>query len=375
MKVAIACGGTGGHIFPGIAVGEELRARGHEVTLWLGARAVEDLSTAAWDGPVERIVAAGFPSGLSFRTIGVVLRLLKAVGACRQRMRAARPDVVLAMGSYASVGPGLAARMLGIPLVLHESNAVPGKAVLFLSRYASAVALGFERAESYFTGRRRVVTGFPFRKRLAGVTPLDGIDPERFTIVVMGGSQGAHALNVTVPDALCEAAREGIALQVIHLSGPADEADVRARYESGGVPAQVYGFLKDMGAAYAAADLAICRAGAATCAELTLCRVPALLVPLPWAAHDHQNENARAMAVAGGADVMGQDDLSVDALLAYIDRCVQDPSYLAQKRVALGQAEGGDAVERVCDLIEETGEQPNSRTSEQPNYERGRPSP
>ncbi|MBL7077267.1 MAG: undecaprenyldiphospho-muramoylpentapeptide beta-N-acetylglucosaminyltransferase [Kiritimatiellae bacterium] len=353
MKIAIACGGTGGHIFPGIAAGEGLRARGHEVTLWLGARNVEDLSTATWDGPVERVKASGFPSGLSLRTLTVGLRLLLTVAECRRRMRRARPDVVLAMGGYASVGPGLAARMLGIPLVLHESNAVPGKAVLFLAKYAQVVALGFERAEPYFTGRRRVVTGFPLRSDLQGSPPLTGMDPQRFTVLVMGGSQGAHALNVTVPDALCEAIRQGITLQVIHLSGAADEADVRARYEAAGVPARVFGFLKDMGAAYAAADLAICRAGAATCAELTLCRVPSLLVPLPWAAHDHQRENARALAVAGGADIMEQDELSIDALLPYLERCMQETGYLEQKRNALAQTSTDNAVQMLCELIEE----------------------
>ncbi len=364
MRVAIACGGTGGHIFPGIAAGEGLRARGHEVVLWLGARSVEDLSTASWDGPVERIEASGFPSGLSLRTIAVGLRLLATVVECRRRMRRVRPDVVLAMGGYASVGPGLAARMLGIPLVLHESNAVPGKAVLFLARYAQVVALGFERSEPYFTGRRRIVTGFPLRADLQGSAPLAGGNPPCFTVLVMGGSQGAHALNETVPDALCEAVRNGITLEVIHLSGPKDEENVRARYESAGVSAQVFGFLKDMGAAYAAADLAICRAGAATCAELTLCRLPSLLVPLPWAAHDHQRENARAMSVAGGADVMEQDELSSESLLSYLERCVREPGFLGRKRDALAEAGVDDAVKLLCELVEEVGE---VRTAEQPN--------
>jgi UDP-N-acetylglucosamine--N-acetylmuramyl-(pentapeptide) pyrophosphoryl-undecaprenol N-acetylglucosamine transferase len=326
------------------------------VTLWLGGRGVEDRSAATWEGPVERVKASGFPSGLSLRTITVALRLAVTVVECRCRMRRARPDAVLAMGGYASVGPGLAARMLGIPLVLHESNAIPGKAVLFLGRYAQVVALGFERAEAYFTGRRRVVTGFPLRTDLRDVAPLDGLDPHRFTVLVMGGSQGAHALNVTVPDALCAAVRQGQALQVIHLSGAADEAEVRAKYDAAGVPARVFGFLKEMGAAYAAADLAICRAGAATCAELTCCRLPSLLVPLPWAAHDHQRENARAMSVAGGADVMEQDELSADSLVPYLERCVQEPGFLEQKRTALGEASGDDAVELLCELVEEVVE-------------------
>lgn len=355
MKIAIACGGTGGHIFPGIAAGEGLRRRGHDVTLWLGGRRVEDLSTAAWDGPVERVRAEGFPSDLSWRTIVAAWRLVASVNACRRRMRAARPDVVLAMGSYASAGPGLAAQMLNIPLILHEANAVPGKAVLFLARYAGAVALGFARAEAFFTGHRRVVTGFPLRDGLDGAAPLEGMAANRFTVLVMGGSQGAHALNAMVPDALCRAVRQGGELQVVHLSGAADEERVRDRYREDGVTAQVYGFLRDMGRAYATADLAICRAGAATCAELTRCGVPALLVPLPGAAHDHQRENARAMTVAGGADMMAQDELSCEALILYLERCMNEPGYLASKREMLAQAEAGNAVALLCDLIEEVG--------------------
>ncbi|MDP6810644.1 MAG: UDP-N-acetylglucosamine--N-acetylmuramyl-(pentapeptide) pyrophosphoryl-undecaprenol N-acetylglucosamine transferase [Kiritimatiellia bacterium] len=363
MNVAIACGGTGGHIFPGIAVGEGLRARGHSVTLWLGARNVEDLSTSAWDGPVVRIRAAGFPSGLSLRTIGVLFRLAGSIWTCWRHMRRERPDAVLAMGSYASVGPGVAAHLLRIPLVLHESNAIPGKAVLVLAKYAAAIGLGFERAEPYFSGRRREVVGFPLRDNLQGAPPLDGLENDRFTILVMGGSQGAHALNVTVPDVLCAAVRRGLPLQVIHLSGAADEASVRSRYEEGGVPARTYGFLDEMGRAYAAADLAICRAGAASCAELALCALPSMLVPLPSSARDHQRENARAMVVAGGADLIEQDELSVNSLLLYIERCIAEPDYLEQKRAALARMQPGDAVTMMCELVEEAGE---VGTAEQP---------
>ena len=370
MNVAIACGGTGGHIFPGVAVGEALRARGHEVTLWLGGRNVEALSTSAWDGPVVHIKAAGFPAGLSLRAIAVGCRLLMSIVACWRQMRRARPDVVVAMGSYASVGPGLAARWLRIPLVLHESNAVPGKAVLLLARYAAVTGLGFEAAQPYFAGYRTAVTGFPLRGELSGAAPLPGLDSAVFTLLVMGGSQGAHAINMTASEALCEAARGGVALQVIHLSGVADEADVRSRYEAAGVKAQVYGFLADMGAAYAAADLAICRAGAASCAELTLCRLPAVLIPLPTAAHDHQRANAVGMLMAGGADMMEQADLTVLALRQYVEEACLHPARLVQKRAALEKMGGGDAAGMMCELIEEAGEQPNNRTIEQPNYER-----
>ncbi|NQU40286.1 MAG: UDP-N-acetylglucosamine--N-acetylmuramyl-(pentapeptide) pyrophosphoryl-undecaprenol N-acetylglucosamine transferase [Lentisphaerae bacterium] len=353
MNVVIACGGTGGHIFPGVAVGRALRARGHEVTLWLGGRQVESLSTATWDGAVVRIRAAGFPSGLSFRSIGVACRLVLSILSCWRRMRRERPDVVVAMGGYASVGPGIAAHWLRIPLVLHESNAVPGRAVLLLSRYAAVTALGFAAAADYFYGRRTAVTGFPLRRNLAGSAPLAGLDPKLFTLLVMGGSQGAHALNVMVSEAICSQAQQEPGLQVVHLSGAVDQAEIQARYDATGVSAKVHAFLVDMGGAYAVADLAICRAGAASCAELVLCGVPALLVPLPTAARDHQRANAVAMVVAGGADMIEQAELSIEMLIRYIAACRQDASQLEKKRAALAGMDCGAADALLCELIEE----------------------
>lgn len=353
MKVAIGCGGTGGHIFPGVAVGVALRARGHEVTLWLGGRRVEALSTCAWDGAVVKVKAAGFPSGISLRSIGVACRLLVSIATCWVRMRRERPDVLLAMGSYASVGPGVAARLLGVPLVLHESNAVPGRAVLLLSRCAAVTALGFSEAADHLGDRRTAVTGFPLRGNLAACQPLDGLNADLFTILVMGGSQGAHRINEVTSEAICEGQKQGLSLQVIHLTGSADESGVRTRYETAGVPAQVYAFLDDMGAAYAAADLAIARAGAASCAELAACRVPALLVPLPTAARDHQRANAATMAAAGGVDVMDQCELSVESLLRCIDDYRRSPDNLAQKRQALAGMAIGGSGRMLCELIEE----------------------
>jgi UDP-N-acetylglucosamine--N-acetylmuramyl-(pentapeptide) pyrophosphoryl-undecaprenol N-acetylglucosamine transferase len=271
-------------------------------------------------------------------------------------MRRQRPDVVLAMGSYASVGPGLAARLHHVPLVLHESNAVPGRAVLLLSRHAAVTALGFAAAADHFYGVRTAVTGFPLRQGLVGCAPLPGLDPNRFTVLVMGGSQGAHALNEAVSRALCEWDRAGDPVQVVHLSGAADKEAIEARYTASGVPARVYAFLDDMGAAYASADLAICRAGAASCAELVLTGVPALLVPLPTAARDHQRANAVAMVMAGGADMIEQADLSNESLTRYIDACRGEPRRLEQKRAALAGMDSGNAAELLCELIEEVAE-------------------
>ena len=205
MNIAIACGGTGGHIFPGVATAEVLKKRGHSVTLWLAGRDVESGSTAGWDGSVIFVRSAGFPSGFSFRALAVACRLAVAFFQCRSRMKSNRPDVLLAMGSYASVGPVLAARTLGVPVVLHEANAIPGRAIVFLSRFAEAVALAFKEATPYLKHQRVVVTGFPVRSDLAAGRFDDSVlKPGVFTVLVMGGSQGARRLNEIAPQALID---------------------------------------------------------------------------------------------------------------------------------------------------------------------------
>jgi len=354
MRIAVVCGGTGGHVLPGLATARVLVERGHSVTLWLGGREVESMSAGDWDGPVERVRAAGFDAGLSLRSASSALRLVGACAASHKRMRAARPDVVLAMGSYASVGPVVAARLLRIPVVLHEANAVPGRAVSLLSRFAAAIAVTFDSARRYLAGAPVVPTGLPLRDGLPSADSLDGIAGNRFTILVMGGSQGARALNERVPAALAELRRRGADFTVIHLAGVKDEAAVRRKYEEAEVDSRVYGFLGDIGRAYASASLAICRAGAGTCAELAVCGVPALLVPLPAARRGHQLANARELEAAGGADVLPQKDLDEARLVHYMEEIMADPDRLKRMQDAMKSAAGRDAAPKLADLVERT---------------------
>ena len=362
MNVAVACGGTGGHIFPGVATAEVLKKRGHAVTLWLAGRDVESGSTAGWDGPVISVRAAGFPSGFSFRAVTVAWRLFVAFLQCRRRMKAGRPDILLAMGSYASVGPVLAARTLGVPVVLHEANAIPGRAISFLSCFAQAVAVAFKEAAPHLRHSRVVVTGFPVRTDLEarsedgalkpGMFTLLHQAPGSFTVLVMGGSQGAHCLNEMVPPALIRMHGKGIPVQVIHLAGRHDAPDVRNRYEKAGVPAVVFEFLKEMGNAYQAAQVAIARAGAATCTELSVVGLPALLVPLPNVSHDHQTANARAVESGGGADVVDEKNVSVEWLAEYVEKLYRDPARLDAMRQKMKSSAGSGAADRIADLIE-----------------------
>lgn len=353
MRMAVCCGGTGGHVFPGLAVAEELRARGHEVVLWLAGRNVEESAVAGWNGEVVTVRTRAL-SGLGFRSLAAAYSMARSILYCRGRMKEMKPAVVLAMGSYASVGPVLAARTLGVRIVLHEANAVPGRAISTLSGFADVVAVSHESTPRFLKGRKCEYTGFPVRKEIAGVArkrELSGV----LTVLVLGGSQGAHAVNEVVSKALCAAHRLGLRLKVVHLAGLRDEAAMRSRYEKAGVPNEVHGFLKRMELAYFEADLAISRSGAATCAELAAVGLPALLVPLPGAPRDHQTANAVAMLERGAVDVIAQEKLTEEWLVAYLQAIASNREKLERMRNAASSGHAGNATATLADLVEATG--------------------
>jgi len=352
MNIAIACGGTGGHIFPGLATAQALRKRGVVVSLWLSGREVENVSIENWDGPIVTVKAEGFPSAISLRSIGIAIRFIGNILRCRKRMRENPPDVLLAMGSYASVGPVIAAWNLGIPVVLHEANAIPGRAVSFLARFASAIAITFPSASQYFRHKHIIVTRLPVRAATdarfeEGLIRKDG----KFTVLVMGGSQGARRLNEITSAALCMLHRTGAPVQVIHLTGEKNESLVKVTYDRCDVPALVLGFLKDMNKAYNAADIAICRSGAGACMELAIHGIPALFVPLPSARRDHQMKNARVLEEAGAADVMEEKNVSPEYLMEYIAKCMENRERLDKMKIQMKNIGISDAAERLADLV------------------------
>jgi len=344
MKIVVACGGTGGHVFPGLATARALRARGHEVTVWLSGRAVEDEALPAWDGPVWRTGARPLRAAAAPAVAASVVR-------CLRQLRRLRPGRMLAMGSYASLPPALAAWLLGVSVVLHEANAVPGQAVAWLSRLARLTAVSFPGAAAAFPGRRTVLTGLPVRRELAAAALRQARAPG-FTVLVTGGSQGAHAVNEVACGALCRLAADLPGLRVVHQSGPADADAVRARYAAAGVAAEVTPFIRDMGAAYGASDVAVCRAGAVTCAELCLCGLPAVLIPLPGAARDHQRLNAEALAGSGGAVMARQADLDAGRLAGMLREVAGDPGRRAAMAAALRKLAVPDADDRLAEQVE-----------------------
>ena len=355
LNIHLACGGTGGHIFPGLATAEVLRSRGHRVSLWMAGKDVEASAVRGWDGPVITVPSEGFERVFAWRTLRTAWRLLGARRICLNRMRQERPDVLLAMGSYASVGPASAAFRLGVPVVLHEANVIPGRAVVVLAARATAVAAVFEETRFYLKRRELTITGMPLRREILESRPAAPAAPRdegAFTVLVTGGSRGAHRLNELVVAAFTELSGAPRALHVIHLTGVADEAAVRASYAAAKVSHEVHAFSHDMGGLYRRADLVICRSGAATCAELTAYGLPALLVPFPFAARQHQLANARAMAKHGAADLVEEKDLEQDWLADYVTGMMRTPKRLRRMRAAAAALARTDAAEALATLVE-----------------------
>ena len=352
MKVIVACGGTGGHAFPGLAVAAELKRRGHEVVVWDSGRDIESSVMRSWDGPV-------FSTGARQLSPKNVFSILASVLRCRKEMKRAKPDVLIAMGSYSSLPPVLAARMCKVKVLLHEANTVPGKAVEFLSRFADTVAISFDMTARYLKDVKTVRTGLPVRATIADGKRFDFIPANAFVVFVTGGSQGAHAVNLLLMDAIsmmkAELDKRGAGarpLYVIHQTGAKDETLVMTEYTKVALPARVHAFETEMANAFASADIVVARAGASTCFELAACGKPALFIPLPTAMRNHQHFNADAFAAKGAADEGIQSQLAAKQVCRYLLEKYDHPDHLAQMAEKMKALATPDAAAKVADLVE-----------------------
>jgi UDP-N-acetylglucosamine--N-acetylmuramyl-(pentapeptide) pyrophosphoryl-undecaprenol N-acetylglucosamine transferase len=268
-------------------------------------------------------------------------------------LKRSKLDVMLAMGSYASVGPVVAARMAGIPIVLHEANVVPGRAISFLARGAERTGITFPSAARHFPEGKTVLTGLPLFHTPRPGMPRKETGTGPFSILVMGGSQGAQHLNTVMPAVFSKLQEKDYRIKVIHLAGDRDNQTVDAQYREAGVSAEVMAFASNMPDLYLGADIAICRSGAATCMELAVFGLPAVLVPYPHASRDHQLHNARALEAVGAARIFEQPDLTVDAVREYIANCMDHPEVLAAMREALSGLAVPGADEKLANLVEQ----------------------
>ena len=351
FKFALACGGTGGHIFPGLATAEVLRRQGHQVELWLAGKDIESSAVKRWPGVKHTIQAQGFQDGISFKAVTTALRLAQAVREARREMSSHPPDALLAMGSYACIPPAVAALSLRIPLLLHESNVIPGRAIGFLAVCATEVGACFEESRHYLRRARVEITGFPLRSELVAAARATSYAPRRsgrFQILVMGGSRGSTPLNDIFTQAAVHLKKVESHFHIIHLAGTQDAERIRKFYQDADIPATVHAFVQNMAEVYSLADIAICRAGAATCAELSCFGIPALLVPYPYAARDHQMENAQAMERVGAADLVREADLEPEWLAEYLEGSMNTPARLLRISRVIRQRSHMRAAEELA---------------------------
>ncbi len=354
---AIACGGTGGHLFPGVAVARACIRRGHGVLLFVSRKQVDrDILAANPDLPAVALSATGW-TGLNSRTPAFFLNLWRSLAEARAALRQHRVAAVLGMGGFTCAPPLLQARRLGLPAFLHESNAIPGKVTRWFGPRLNKVLLGLPDCAQHLPGAHTAVTGTPVRESLIRLDPAAArsafsLDPQRFTVAVMGGSQGAVGLNEMMLRAAADLADLGPQLQVIHLAGPTDKGLMGANYQRAGIKAEVLPFCHEMEKVYSAADLVVARSGASSGAELAHYGLPSILVPYPQAAEDHQTRNAEVFVRAGAARLVPQkrDD---GAPLA---RAIRDLFHDASARQTMGQAARAiapsDATERIVQELE-----------------------
>lgn len=357
--IVIAGGGTGGHLFPGLAVAEVLRQRGAAVHFIGTERGLEARRVPQEGYPLHLISVSGLLRvGLLARLRGLS-RLPLAALQTRRLLQRLRPAVVIGVGGYASGPAVLLAALAGIPTAVLEQNSVPGRTNRLLARVATRLFLAFPEAADYFPSgaRERVVlAGNPVRRALLTAFAAASAGPARApTVLVLGGSQGAHAVNELVAAALVQLHQQGARLpRLLHQSGPADVEPLRARYQALGLPEgtlTVQPFIEDMGRAYAECDLVIGRAGATTLAELCAVGRPALLIPLPTATDDHQTRNAQHLVQAGAAQFLPQGVTTPAALAQSLQALLGDPARLAQMARASHGLGRPQAAETIADQI------------------------
>jgi UDP-N-acetylglucosamine--N-acetylmuramyl-(pentapeptide) pyrophosphoryl-undecaprenol N-acetylglucosamine transferase len=349
VSVIIAGGGTGGHIYPGIAIAQEFRRRNAESEiLFVGtARGLETKIVPREGFRLELIEIAALKGVSVARRIRSLLLLPKSFFAVRSLIKRYRPNVVIGVGGYASGPVVLTAALMGIPTMVAEQNALPGFTNRRLARFVKAAAVSFAEARAFF-GEKAEITGNPVRAEFFSVPEKQFSD--RAHILFTGGSQGARAINEAMIAALPLLKGESAHLTITHQTGESDLERMRAAYAEAGVAAEVKPFIERIVDEFARADLVVCRAGATTVAELAAAGKPALMIPFPFAADDHQRKNAEAVERAGAGRMILQAELSGERLAGEILQLVRDPQKLKQMSEQSRTLAHRDAAARVVDL-------------------------
>jgi len=352
--VAIACGGTGGHLFPGLAVAEQLKQRRCDVALLISPKDVDQQAVKSAQGmEIFTLPAVGLQNRNYFSFAG---SFVKSLFAARRFFRRRKPNAVLAMGGFTSASPIFVGKEMRAKTFLHESNTIPGKANRFLARFVDEAFVGFPEAAPRLRAKKVSATGTPVRpqflpaargRRSAAIAL--GFDPQRPVVLVVGGSQGASSLNTIVLSALPLLAHKN--WQWLHLTGAGDFENVKSAYAALGLNAVVQPFLAEMDLALGAATAAVSRAGASSLAEIAAMGLPALLVPFPAAADNHQFFNARIYALSGAARLLEQKDSTPEKVATILAELVADDSARAKMHAALELWHTPQSAEQIAAKI------------------------
>ncbi len=350
MTVLIAGGGTGGHLYPGIAVAEELRRRGHAVSFVGTERGLEMTAVPKAGFELDLVDVSGLKRVGARALAAGLLRLPRAISQARILLMRRHPSFVLGVGGYASGPMLIAAKLFGLPTAIMEQNSIPGLTNKVLGRLVDRVFVAFEGSRAFFPASKTALVGNPVRSALAGSLPASGA--ARPSLLVFGGSQGARRLNELVPQAIALCPERP---RVLHQTGAADVDATRERYAQLGVEADVRPFIDDMASAYRGADVVVCRAGATTLAELGIVGKPAILVPLPTAADDHQTKNAAELVAAGAALLLPQPGLEPPAIAEALGALLRDPARRAQMSERMRALGRPRAASDIADAVEQLG--------------------
>lgn len=349
MRAVLAGGGTGGHVIPALAIAQELQARYGAESLFIGtARGIENRLVPAAGFRLKLVEVGALKNvGLSTR-LKTMFDLPRSVWGARRILAEFQPDVVIGVGGYASGPAMLAAILRRTPTLAFEPNVVPGFANRVVARMVSAAAVHFEETRRYF--RNAMVTGVPVREAFFHIAlKASGSRP---TLLVFGGSQGARAINQAVMHAVPELVKQVSNLQIIHQTGEREYTEVAAAYQNASITAEVSKFIDDMPGKFAQADLLLCRSGASTVAEITAAGKPAIFVPFPRAADDHQKRNAEALERAGAAVMLEESRLSRETLVNAVSSLLRDPDRLRRMSEAARKLSHPDAAREIGEMAE-----------------------
>jgi UDP-N-acetylglucosamine--N-acetylmuramyl-(pentapeptide) pyrophosphoryl-undecaprenol N-acetylglucosamine transferase len=346
-RIVIMAGGTGGHVFPALAVAEDLIEKGWQVS-WLGTQKGLESQVVPEHGiDIDWLSVAGVRGKGWFSKIAAIGLLIKSCLQALKILHYRKPDVVLGMGGFVAGPGGLMAKLLGIPLIIHEQNRVPGTTNRLLARMANRVLEAFPG--SFSKKFNATFTGNPLRKQFVGQSNTKQAKSLEtgINILVVGGSQGAKIINETVPEAF-ELLREKVIVNIRHQTGTAMQEQVDSRYKELGINAEVCAFIKDIVSVYQWADLVICRAGAMTVSEVAAVGIPAIFIPLANAIDDHQTANARYLVEPGAGLILLQKDLNAITLVESITKALKQLDIMKETAKKYARLDATAVVASVC---------------------------